>query len=264
LVVENETGSIIQVDQLPNDPFAMPPPYWRSSGAAFHIVDALEEIIHLFEELVPVHEETEMQIHEFFERHPHENLTEDENEEFANICDELEEIEIRIKLRAEIAVLMSAIQMEDDLNRFCVYNLHKNIAESIEKLSSPEKLLIATTMVAQQDVKGDRVYDAVRKLSSWRNAFAHGHCTDRPTKSLRHNHLINPEEYPGVPSVIAEVKELVGGYIQVTDHLRSISKNPYMAGRSSEVEQMREHIKEIGYYRFVGNNTVYNIEIEGL
>ena len=57
---------------------------------------------------------------------------------------------------------------------------------------------------------------------------------------------------------------MVGGYIQVVGHLRSISKNPYMAERSSEVEQMREHIKEIGYYRFVGNNTVYNIEIEGV
>ena len=68
---------------------------------------------------------------------------------------------------------------------------HKDAAEAIEKLSPPDKLVLLTALVGATPVKGDR---AVRELSgdytTWRNAAAHGHCVDRPTSSLRKNHLI--------------------------------------------------------------------------
>ena len=85
---------------------------------------------------------------------------------------------------------------------FCVFNLHRDIAETIEKLSVQEKLLVASGVMGKHDVKSEAVYERAGKLNRWRNAFAHGHCVDRPVKSLRHNHLIDPDEYPGVPNCL--------------------------------------------------------------
>jgi hypothetical protein len=252
-------------DQIPDNPLDMPPPYWRSGGAIFHILDALKDLPRLLSELIPVHERTELRLDEYYEKHPDEPSNDDDAalEEFGEICDELWELEHRIKLKAEIAILMSAIQAEDDINRFCVFNLHKDIAESVESLSPAEKLLIASATIGKTNTKGTAVYEAAKKLSAWRNAFAHGHCVDRPTKSLRHNHLISPPQYPGVPDTLAKMQELIGCYVRIEEHLRSISVNQYTAGESDDIQDMLEYLKEISAFRFKvspNSNDIYDIE----
>jgi hypothetical protein len=112
-------------------------------------------------------------------------------------------------------------------------------------------------------VKGTVVFEAIRKLVAWRNAFAHGHCVDRPTKSLRHNHLIPPDEYPGVPSALRDVADLVGAFLLVTDHLRAISLNPYTGGKSWDVEEIRKSVEMLRRYQCEGNNSVYTIIYAG-
>ena len=256
----DEQEVILTVDQLPEDPSNMPPPYWRGSGAIFHIKDSLQEFIALLHELISIHANTEARLESYFQRHPEfSEENEEANEEFADICEGLWDVEHKIKLKAELACLMSAIQAEDSLNAFCVFNIHKDIAESIEKLSPTEKLLIASAAVGKSGVKGTVVYEAIKKLVSWRNAFAHGHCIDRPTKSLRHNHLIPPEEYPGVPSALRDTIDFVGAFILVDDYLRDISLNQYTTGKSWDVEEIRESINEIYKYKCEGNTNVYAI-----
>ena len=245
----NEHAKVMTLEQLPDNPLTMPPPYWRSSGAVFHVLDALESLISLLEKLLPVHEQTELQLEEYYKSNPNENDDPD-LENFSGICDELWSLEHKIQLKTEIAVLMSAVAAEDRLNMFCVFNLRKDVAESIEKLSLSEKLLIATAVVEQPSVKGDTVFEALKKLTQWRNAFAHGHCVDRPVKSLRHNHLISPSTYPGVPDSLAKLKELVSGYLRLSDYLKSISVNPYTSGGSVEVEEIRGYLTEISHYTF--------------
>jgi hypothetical protein len=256
----DEQKPIPAVDQLPEDPLKMPPPYWRSSGAIFHIRDSLQDLIGLLGELIKIHANTEAELENYFHRHPEfSEENEEENEEFADICECLWNVEHKIKLKAELACLMSAIQAEDCLNAFCVFNVHKDIAESIEKLSPTEKLLIASAAVGKSGVKGTVVYEGIKKLVGWRNAFAHGHCVDRPTKSLRHNHLIPPEEYPGVPSALRDTIDLVSAFILVDSYLRDISLNLYTAGKSWDVEEIRESMKELYKYVCEGNNHVYTI-----
>lgn len=99
----------------------------------------------------------------------------------------------------------------------------------------------------------------IKALTQWRNAFAHGHCVDRPTRSLRHNHLIPPDQYPGIISHLSELRRLVSGYVRVSEYLASISKNGYGAGQSYEVERSKELLAEIDRYRFEGNDSVYTI-----
>jgi len=256
---------IITLDQIPDDPLKMPPPYWRSGGAIFHILDSLTDLPELLSNLLIVHESTEIQLNEYYERHPNEPSSDDELQEFGEICDDLWELEDKVKAKAELAILMSAIQGEDFINRFCIFNVHKDISESIESLSPAEKLLIASAAVGEKSTKGTAVYEAIKKLSTWRNAFAHGHCVDRPTKSLRHNHLISPSQYPGVPDTLAKMQELIGCFIKIDEYLRSISVNPYIAGKSVEVEEIKEQLKEISAFKFIvspESNDIYDIEYD--
>ncbi|MGI8910168.1 MAG: hypothetical protein ACR2JR_06385 [Rubrobacteraceae bacterium] len=68
-----------------------------------------------------------------------------------------------------MVILMSAIEAEDEINRFCVYNLHKDVAESIEKLSPSDKLLVAAGAVGEEVGKGHAVYGVIKALTQWRN-----------------------------------------------------------------------------------------------
>src|SRR6266511_2192044 len=162
---------IITSDQIPDDPLKMPPPYWRSPGAIIHILDSLRDLPELLSNLLIVHESTEIQLNGYYERHPNEPSNDDELEEFGEICDDLWELEEKVKTKAELAIFMSAIQAEDFINRFCVFNIHKDIAESIESLSPAEKLLVASAAVGDKSAIGTVAYEAIKKLSAWRNAF---------------------------------------------------------------------------------------------
>lgn len=257
-MARNDTKPITSVDKLPDDPLAMPPPYWRGSGAVFHVLDSLSDLSELLRELVLINEKTTNDLSTYYEKYPQPE-GDAELQEFCDICDELWELEHRIKLRCETAVLMSAIEAEDEVNRFCVFNLPKDVAEPIEKLSLPEKLLIASTLVGKKNAKSDAAFESISKLTGWRNAFAHGHCIDRPVKSLRHNHLIRPPEYPGVPDTVAATIKLVSHYVRASDYLQSISINPYTGGVFTEVDEIREVLREIGRYHFEGHNQAYTI-----
>lgn len=259
--MEPDEERTVSVDQLTDDPLAMPPPYWRSSGAVFCMLDALEAIPNLLAELVPVLERTEAELEPHFEKYPNNEQSDEELEEFSEIMGELWEVEDRVKAKATVAVLMSTIETEDNINRFCVFNIHRDVAESIEKLPPPDKLLVAAGMVGQEIGKGHTIYGDIKALTRWRNAFAHGHCVDRPTRSLRHNHLIPPDQHPGIVSHLAELRRLLSGYIRVSEYLASISKNEYGSGSSYEVERSRALLTEIARYRFVGDDNVYTITI---
>lgn len=259
--MEQDEGRIVSVDQLPDNPMEMPPPYWRSPGAILCLLDAMEDIPRLLINLVPVLERTEVRLDSHFEKYPDNEQTDEEIEEFSEIVDGLTGLETKIKTKALTAILMSAIQAEDEINRFCVYNIHKDVAESIERLQPPDKLMVVAGMVGEEIGKDHAIYSDTKALTRWRNAFAHGHCVDRPTRSLRHNHLISPEHYPGIVSHLAELQRLLSSYVRVSAYLSSISRNRYGAGGSVEVWRLKELLAEIARYRFIGDDNVYRIAV---
>ena len=110
--------------------------------------------------------------------------------------------------------------------------------------------------------KTEAVYEKAVKLNSWRNAFAHGHCVDRPVKSLRHNHLVHPDEYPGVPNAVASVIEFVGGFLSLSRYLRSMSKNEYTSGDSHENCELDKSISALKEYSFWGTEDIYSVNRE--
>src|SRR5262245_40788063 len=88
----NDEQKIRDVSQVPEDPFRMPPPYWRSSSAIFHIQESLDALLHLLEQLVDVHSETELKLEEYYKQHPEPSNEDPDDSEFADICDELWEL----------------------------------------------------------------------------------------------------------------------------------------------------------------------------
>jgi len=244
---------------LPGDPLEMPPPYWRASGTVFQIIDALEDLCSSLRALRDIHPRINYLLSDYFSRNPE---PDEYDEEFGDIAEPLWEIESKIKLKCELAIFAAAIDIEDLINMIAVYNLHKDIGESIEKLSPPEKLLIVSTTITGKSVKELKPYDAIKKLTSWRNAYAHGHCTDRPTKSLRHNHLISPAHYPTVPKEIEFMLTQLNGYLSISDYLRSISKNEYTAGSSEHDTEIQELLDKVKKYKFTyeENGEIYDLE----
>jgi len=245
--------------QLPEYPLDMPPPYWRSSGAIFQITSSLDDLCNLLNSLLDAHPEIDGLIFDYFDRNPD---SDDEGSEFGEICAPLWEVESKIILKSELAILMAAIQSEDHLNRITVYNLHKDISDSIEKLSPPQKLLIIAANLTGESIKDCRSYEAIKNLAGWRNSYAHGHCTDRPTKTLRHNHLISPEEYPSVPKAIDFMVKQLKGYLELSNYLRKISLNEYTSRPSTHDSEIENYLKEIERYHFTfeDDGQVYDIE----
>lgn len=233
--------------QLPENPLEMPPPYWRSPGIIFQLTISIEELTNSLKTLLDIHPIVDAKLSEYFERKP-EPVNDDP--EFGDICEPLWEIEAKIVLKSKLAIFMAAIEAEDMLNRVITYNLHKDIADSIEKLSPPEKLMIISANLTGQSVKNRKQYEIIKKLSKWRNSFAHGHCTDRPTKSLRHNHLISPTEYPTVPKAIEQMLDLVMGYLELSEYLSEISHNEYTMAMSTHNAEISDYLDTIMRFHF--------------
>lgn len=257
-----ERPHFVSVDELPEDPLKMPPPYWRSGGAWFQVEDALERLIEFLHQLLPIHARTVELLEQHYVKYPSEQeaMSDRAMEKFCEIGDALWEIEHKIKMKCELAVLMSAIQAEDVVNQLCVFNLPRELVETLEKLSPGEKLTAAASHLSQKRVRSTAAYGAMKALSAWRNAFAHGHCVDRPVKTLRHNHLISPNEYPGVPDSVANVVAHISGFINLVKYLARVSQNPYTSCLS-DAEALKRLLRDLKRFKFRGGPTVYAVSL---
>lgn len=246
LAVMDDDDHFVSLDQLPDDPMKMPPPYWRVSGTTFELFDCVESIAsRLLPDLVATQRAWSL-----VENRNRGSIDENEPETFPPELEQFMEVESRIIHKASLAVFLAAIQAEDAINEFAVYNVPKDAAEAIEKLSPADKLVLVAALVKAPPVKGTAPFEAIRRLSSRRNALAHGHCVDRPTDNLRKNHLISPRELPSVPAQLIEMVQGLRDYFRITGYLRSISVNSYTGAVSLDEEDMTRTIEHIQRYRF--------------
>lgn len=249
--MSEESRSIVSLNELPDDPQGMPPPYWRSGRAIFHIQASVSEIADkLLPDLVSAKEAWQAVQDDV---DPEADLEGDESpypEELHILVD----VESEIARLGDLAIFMAAIQAEDAINRFAVYNIHKDAAEAIEKLNPPDKLILVSNLAGATPVKGTAAFEAIRKLTKWRNAAAHGHPVDRPPDNQRKRHLINPKEFPSVPVMISELQAHLGDYFRVKEYLRSISINRYTSAQSANDEEIASSLEVISTYRFENVN----------
>jgi hypothetical protein len=160
--MSEEPALIVRLDELPDDPLSMPPPYWRSGGGIFHIQASVSEIADkLLPNLVSANEAWQaVQDDIDYEA----DFGSDENP-YPDELLVLTDIEAEITRLSDLAIFMAAIEAEDAINEFAVFNVQKDAAEAIEKLSAPDKLILVTALVGAAPVKGAVAFEAIRKLT---------------------------------------------------------------------------------------------------
>jgi hypothetical protein len=206
----------------PDDPLKMPPPYWEDSGALDQFIRSIEMVHSLLPALASEINIIEPLVNDYYDRRDnHGEGYDPEYVEFGKITDEFMGLEMAISSYADLCVLMGAITVETLINKFCVYNLHRDIAEPLERLSPPEKLIISSALVGHPGVKSRAPYEAVKELTKWRNAFAHGHCVDRPTQSIHKNHFISTTsgEIRHADASVKVLTEATNRYLCIHDYL---------------------------------------------
>lgn len=97
-----------------------------------------------------------------------------------------------LAVRTSLFRLLVAISCEELINRFCYFELPREMSETLEKLQPTEKLLIAAAYLGQPGIKSSHVYEGLRNIMAWRNQYAHGHNPGHSTGSLRKNHAVLP------------------------------------------------------------------------
>jgi hypothetical protein len=253
-------------DQYPEDPLQMPPPYWDDSGALDQFIRSIEMVEHLLPGLADEGNRLAPLVDEYHARKEETGFIYDSDyREFAELTDDFMRLELAIASYSDLSTLMGAITVETLINKFCVYNFHRDVAEALEKLSPAEKLIISSALIGRPGVKSRTPYEATKELSRWRNAFAHGHCVDRPTGSIRKNHL--RKENSGVPNAQKSVNNLlatVNRYICVHDYLCEVTKNPYVIDidDNENTSKIRQLADEIGRFSFQGIEEYFPYEIE--
>ncbi len=252
-------------EQYSDDPLKMPPPYWEDSDA----LDQLIRSIEIVEELLPILSEEGDRISPlvdlYHEKKAKEGTDYDaEFEEFGIISDDFMNFELAIVSYSNLCVLMCGISAETLINKFCVYNFHRDISDPLETLSPPDKLIIVSGLIGFHGVKSTAPYEAIKQLSKKRNAYAHGHCIDRPISSMRKNHLRN--ELSGIQNAEKSIENMAAAikwYLCVHDYLCKITKNHYVIGVDDEVntKKIRELLNKITSYSFHGIDEYFPYEV---
>jgi hypothetical protein len=121
------------------------------------------------------------------------------------------------------AILMAVIECESWTNMVAFYRLGETVAQTMESLNPLAKLEVVHRVLGRAQFKGTHQQEALGKLFKWRNAFGHGKNPDRPTKSLRENHLVFPLGATSPREEIANLLAYLDAFIVVQKHLGEIS-----------------------------------------
>jgi hypothetical protein len=228
-------------------------PFWRSNGAIFIVLKSLAEAEQVLNKMLREQRIVNSKLDVFYAKYPPETDATDSDEameEFGDICERLWELESDFSCCTRTAILMAIIELESTVNKFCYFNLGETVTDNIENLSLAAKIEVAHRVFAFPEFKGTHQHRAVRTLLNWRNAFAHGKCTDMPPGSIRDNHLKEPEKYPNPGDEFHEMLSLLRDYLIISQHLRKISKHPYTSGYPVELNEVEDWLERLRTFQF--------------
>ena len=228
-------------------------PFWRSNGAIFIVIKSLAQAEQVLNKMLREQRIVDTKLDAFYGKYPpetHASESDEAMEEFGDICERLWNLEADLSCHTRTAILMAIIELESTVNRFCYFNLGETITEAIENLSLAAKIEVAHRALALPEFKGTHQHRAVRTLLNWRNAFAHGKCTDMPVGSIRDNHLKKPAKYPNPGAEVLEMLNLLRGYLIVSQHLHKISKHPYTSGYPVELNEVEDRLERLRTFQF--------------
>lgn len=149
----------------------------------------------------------------------------------------------RSKYICQLIMLTCAIYVEDQVNKFLVFNIDESIVNSIDRMNSLQKLEIATAILEKPKFKSTHVYQKLKVIVDWRNQFAHGKLDDMPKQeSLRKTHLDHePSSYPSLKTEIIKLSTIIDNTGVVCEYLQKISTNEYTRLNSVDLNALIEN-----------------------
>ncbi len=256
---------MIESKRIPNDPLSMPPPYWQDCEALDQLIRALQTFRPLLAGLSneinridPLLQEYMDCVEAFGDAHDADGRLFDE------IHAEYIQLVCALGSYADLATLMAAITAESLINKFCVYNLHQDIAAPLEKLTPPEKLVVACAILGFPGTKSLAPHGAATRLHKWRNAYAHGHCVTTNRKGLLRNHLRSSPVGAGereAPQITRSLLTMVCGFVQICDFLGEMTRNDYvLKDEQVDIRLVSQLCRGISAFRFSSDDYPYEIE----
>jgi len=235
---------------------------WRSNGAVFNVVKNLEDVEYLLEFLFDENERISCLLDGHYAKFE-DSHSEGALEDFSKITNNYMDAELSLRFSVDSAILLSIIDLESMINQFCYFNIGEVATESIESLSVMNKLEIIHKIFNLKQFKGTKPYESLKSLVGWRNRYAHGKNPEMPVKSLRKNHVEQPEEYKtSAGDKVAELIKQVENYIIVLDHLDMINKNEHIILTHRNHCSIEEFINKFKKVKFDGQFLINKITEE--
>jgi hypothetical protein len=253
--------SALPENQSSDDPIEY---YWRKSRAINHLSDAVQELESLLHQLIPIrtlHADLELRGKNREKNH---DLDKTADGEFGAITDEFWALEEKICLKTDMICLMSAIQTEDNLNAFIVFNCNEVSGSKLDQMGKKDKIKQVLKVGGDDPKKNTVINSYFTILKEWRDAFAHGHrTTDLSIKSVRDNHQRRPDEYINVPMELRKAIDLANAFLSIDDYLRSISEHQFTRRCCKDTVTIGYNLEKIKRFIVEGNGNDYTISFLG-
>lgn len=149
------------------------------------------------------------------------------------------------------AILMAAIELENEVNYLLYRDISEVVGEALESLSLEKKLEAAHRILGQPQFKGTAQQEAVTQLVRWRNKFAHGKQPDTSFDPSRwRDDATTGEEQCGSQEwEVQQLARYMCYYVTAAKHVGSIS--PTLSGMTSlELLRIDHFMRFIALYEY--------------
>ena len=144
-----------------------------------------------------------------------------------------------IKSMIDSSILMACITLESNINCFCYYNLGEECTEAIEKLSMVEKMTVCHNFLKNKEdekFKSTQCYEAILKLTQWRNKYAHGKFVDSGSNDIKKNNLKDPGEIQSTYNHLQDFFKYIEYYKNTLQYMCKKDTNGVMGFSNLDVQ----------------------------
>jgi hypothetical protein len=231
--------------------------YWEDNAALGIVVSALRRVYSTLKSMV---EET-AQIQKTIDKHgeiDYLKISNEDSKEYERYIDTYAHfifLGFDVESDCRTAILMAAIDIESEVNRFLFFNIGEQTTNSVERLNVEAKLQVAHRVLGLSDFKGTRPHQAVIEIFKWRDRFAHGKIPGVPGRDLRSIH-VTPRGYKQTGEELSDTVKLMEFHILLREHLSSIDKSRWGGILNNDIRDIRDLLPTLKKFKFTGLHAV--------
>jgi len=234
--------------------------HWEDNGALAVVVSALRRVLMTLKLMVVETPRMQALKDKYGETLDRKLVAKEEGavEIFLQIYQDMIDLEHELACDCRTAILMTAIDIESEVNRFLFFNIGERLTGTIERLNVEQKLEVAHRILDAGDFRGTRPHQAVVEVFKWRDRFAHGKIPGVPGRDLRSIHLESGGAFKPAESELTDTVKLIDFSLVLRDHIRSIDTSD-TAGMLADIEEVRSILAKLRNFRFTEDHGVREI-----